>query len=641
MAYVPNAADVTQPTEDKNVETAALEFRTLKASVKRSLKFPASDAASYQGELPAAALRAGKFLYFNSVTAVPEAVPGTPAAPTTSDLVGFIQSGTGAVARTAQDKMRESVSVKDFGASASATAAANLAAFKAAVVAVAPGGKLIVPVDSSFYSIDTSGGLSTAIEINKRMEVVFEGDVKANYGTMQANPPYIFKVTAVGVTFSGSGRIIGNGTIDDTNAGTDDTFPGLVYVNADNFTMQGVVVDTPPKVGVMLYNCKNAKIIGNTFTGGPTTYSDTAHFAIRTLLGEGHLISSNSFVPSANGGMFVNCIFAAGTNDSIISNNVCIRPYEKLAYIYGNKNLITGNAVKGNESTIPGSNHPGTITSVYRVNGSHNKITNNYSDYCIAGATAMDGGGNEISGNTFYRCGQAGITVFAGAGYTGGFSNTTVKHNICEASAMPNVGLGDGVLVRVDGAESVGIDISGNRLYGFAPTAANAGINLGAVPPFALRRSTVRGNIVYGGTQGVFLSRLTSSSISDNYVDSTSVQGFTDTGGAFNQWTNNRGRDAQVGISGLSSSSHGSGNQYTDANLSSVATLAAAASTTVMHGGVAPNARVFLQEANGPAGVLTSVTGMVTSVSGTNFVIATGNGGGANGTESFHYNIVQ
>lgn len=33
-----------------------------------------------------------------------------------AEMVGFIQSGTGAVARTAQDKMREVVSVKDFGA---------------------------------------------------------------------------------------------------------------------------------------------------------------------------------------------------------------------------------------------------------------------------------------------------------------------------------------------------------------------------------------------------------------------------------------------------------------------------------------------------------------------------------------------
>lgn len=43
------------------------------------------------------------------------------AAPTGSSLVGFIQSGTGAVATTAQAKLRESVSVKDFGATGNGT----------------------------------------------------------------------------------------------------------------------------------------------------------------------------------------------------------------------------------------------------------------------------------------------------------------------------------------------------------------------------------------------------------------------------------------------------------------------------------------------------------------------------------------
>ena len=38
------------------------------------------------------------------------------AAPTGSSLIGFIQAGTGAVARTAQSKMRDIISVKDFGA---------------------------------------------------------------------------------------------------------------------------------------------------------------------------------------------------------------------------------------------------------------------------------------------------------------------------------------------------------------------------------------------------------------------------------------------------------------------------------------------------------------------------------------------
>jgi len=72
--YIPNAADPTQPTEDKFVESAALEFRTLKTQEVRGLRFPAADAPGNLGELPVAASRAGKFLAFDEVTGQP--VPG-------------------------------------------------------------------------------------------------------------------------------------------------------------------------------------------------------------------------------------------------------------------------------------------------------------------------------------------------------------------------------------------------------------------------------------------------------------------------------------------------------------------------------------------------------------------------------------
>lgn len=75
MPYVPNAADSTQPTEDKTVESAALEFRTLKVDVIRSLKFPSGEILSHQGPLPSASNRAGRFLAFDSVTGVPISGP--------------------------------------------------------------------------------------------------------------------------------------------------------------------------------------------------------------------------------------------------------------------------------------------------------------------------------------------------------------------------------------------------------------------------------------------------------------------------------------------------------------------------------------------------------------------------------------
>lgn len=73
---------------------------------------------------------------------------GDLAAPGGSQLVGFQQSGAGSTPRTSQEKMREVVSVADFGASPSATSAENIAAFNKARDKVGPGGMAYVPPGS-------------------------------------------------------------------------------------------------------------------------------------------------------------------------------------------------------------------------------------------------------------------------------------------------------------------------------------------------------------------------------------------------------------------------------------------------------------------------------------------------------------
>lgn len=123
--YIPNASDATQPTEDKTVESAALEFRTLKALVTaedvKDLRVPEASV----GMVPALAARAGKVLGFDAggnPTVISVAGTTDPslradlAATGGSSLVGFLQAGTGAVARTTQAKMRDIISAKDFGA---------------------------------------------------------------------------------------------------------------------------------------------------------------------------------------------------------------------------------------------------------------------------------------------------------------------------------------------------------------------------------------------------------------------------------------------------------------------------------------------------------------------------------------------
>jgi hypothetical protein len=229
------------------------------------------------------------------------------------------------------DDLNEIVlSASRYGVSPSATPSQNLINFKRAIAACPVGGIVELPAHPDPYEIDTSGGLSTAIEINKRITVRIIGDLKASFSAIQANPPYIFNVTAAGASIVGPGRIIGDGTINDLNAGSDDNIPGLIRIEANNCKVKGLTFVNVPKTGILLYGVYFCDISENNFTGGPVAYNDTAYFGIRVAGGGRHRVCDNWFYPDADGGMLVNCIFASGSNNNNLSRNFAYRPYEKL-----------------------------------------------------------------------------------------------------------------------------------------------------------------------------------------------------------------------------------------------------------------------------------------------------------------------
>lgn len=94
---------------EEALDKATMLAQQLGEESARSLKFPASDAAM-SAQVPAASARASKFLSFDA-SGLPVATVGVDA---TTDI--FTQSGTGAVPRSVNDKLRDMVSVKDFGA---------------------------------------------------------------------------------------------------------------------------------------------------------------------------------------------------------------------------------------------------------------------------------------------------------------------------------------------------------------------------------------------------------------------------------------------------------------------------------------------------------------------------------------------
>ena len=92
------------------------------------------------------------------------------AASSGSSLVGFIQSGTGAVARTVQDKGRDSVSVLDFGAVGNGVAD-DTAAFNAAKIAF-PNGTIYVPNGIYRVNIDLSTEMIRMVGEGRRTTIL-------------------------------------------------------------------------------------------------------------------------------------------------------------------------------------------------------------------------------------------------------------------------------------------------------------------------------------------------------------------------------------------------------------------------------------------------------------------------------------
>ena len=203
--------------------------------------------------------------------------------------------------------------VTDFGVSTSATAAQNLANFKKAVDACPVGTILDVPPAASPYLIDTSGGLSTAIEINERITIRLRGDLKANFSAIQDNPPFILNFAAEGSGIIGPGRVIGDGMINDLSVATAtaERNPGLIRLGANYTFCHRVTFVSAPKTALLLYSAFFCDVSHNRFTGGVTFYhstadeSQTAYFGVYAAGGRRHNISDNWFYPDSGGGAVI------------------------------------------------------------------------------------------------------------------------------------------------------------------------------------------------------------------------------------------------------------------------------------------------------------------------------------------------
>ena len=170
-------------TLETALDKATMLIQQLDEEIGRALKFPASDAVM-SAQIPAATARASKFLTFDA-SGNPVASIGTDA---TADI--FTQSGAGAVSRSVNDKLRDVVSVKDFGAvgdgltddTAAIQAAINAAAGRTVFI---PAGTYKITDTLSYNVTKTFGAFSPGIKL------MGDGMVKTFLNHQAPNKPLI------------------------------------------------------------------------------------------------------------------------------------------------------------------------------------------------------------------------------------------------------------------------------------------------------------------------------------------------------------------------------------------------------------------------------------------------------------------
>lgn len=336
-----------------------------------------------------------------------------------SSLLKFIQAGTGAVQRTAQDKAREFVSITDFGASTSASGAVNIAAIQAAIDAVnaAGGGTVFVP--SGTFLLDVvnylrdDGTTVYGITSFKMKDNVHLTGVGATSVLKVKNGAYgagaFFRIISSRDATRLSNAKISNLTIDGNRAN-----------QAASTQCSNIVLECLAKVEVEGVRSINAN--GNGIMLRGTTSSYASNIGIRNNIVEN--CSSIGIQSSQFYGLVISGNVVNGTSDNCID-------------IYGEDGTTT---CHGMNFSITGNVCQSGLVGVFCETVRNGVVSGNDIIACTLGVTVNRINGQphaiNITGNTTYSC-QYGVRV---TGDTGGIS---INGNHFQGFSVAGVQLGE------------------------------------------------------------------------------------------------------------------------------------------------------------------------------------------------------
>lgn len=398
--------------------------------------------------------------------------------------INFIQAGAGAVTRTALAKMREPVTVQDFGASSSATAAMNTAAFNNALASGAktvevindggimlvdgtisvPSGVMLIgrnlPVIKAANNAFPSGG--NVITLTSATDSVVEGlKIDAN---RQNNGSDMFGIrgnlcvktsvrncylinTEYGIFFTGGNtiRIIGN-TVDDCifygitvklNDPTADCYNIVITDNeCKNISTGGIgpLVDGQGIIvygatGLLIANYKNiTEVIVNDNICSNCGRQGISLIAVNDFVVDGN----NCFDNLANTDLASGILISEACFNGTVTGNTCTNNYDAGILLDIVDQTVTGNRFDYGHITVTGNSCSRNIRTGIKINSCpFTTISGNHVSSSIWGIFLAKGGFNNIIGNNISYCSENGIRL---AGLVGPVSpdqsQITVADNI-------------------------------------------------------------------------------------------------------------------------------------------------------------------------------------------------------------------
>jgi parallel beta-helix repeat protein len=508
LAYSRNTNKYTKfgllPAEVLEADFDALQVQAKQLALadQFAIRAPLTDTGSPAMTLPVVATRASKVLGFDAsgnptassstVTAMDAAVTAintiAGAAAGSSGSISHIASGTGATTTTVQAKLRETVSVKDFGATGDGTTN-DAAAIQAAIDAAGNNATVVFPAGT--YCVGSAG-----LAITSKTGVTLLGQgAKIKLTAISSLTISGFGATSIkfaSCTRSGIRGIEVDGNSIATHgiglsACTDCFIDGVTIYSCgsagmiisaggglrNRFINNTVYSAIGTSRGMWLGNVNSTDMESDIFVSGNTVRNNPASGIVVSAVG-GRVIANHSrtnegagiVLPGANG---------YSSKNLTISGNYCV---DNLFHGIQSDVIRTTDADLTADITVTGnvcsSHNRGTGSGIYAINCQRWTVSNNVcNDNKIAGIQLDDRARNiTVVGNT---CGDT----------RSGGSRTQDIGIRCNAQAVSNYG----------------VSITGNT----CSNNISNGISISTVTPYTLTNVAINGNTCYANSSsGIF-----------------------------------------------------------------------------------------------------------------------------------------